>query len=153
MINKVMLVGTVKSEPAQRGTGTNFRMQTWKIIHDGRRFDTTHTIQGWGRTAELMSTMKEGELISVEGEIKHSSYEKDGRKVWFTQVTASSVSRCGEAEQPNQQQNNQAQPQSSPPAVRNQSGKAPAAYPPASSNKDGASATPGNAGYDEKYGF
>ena len=50
MINKVMLVGTVKSAPQQRGTGTNFRMGTWKIIHDGRRFDTTHTIQGWGPT-------------------------------------------------------------------------------------------------------
>tara|TARA_R100000700_G_C3151445_1_gene129981 strand:- start:460 stop:873 length:414 start_codon:yes stop_codon:yes gene_type:complete len=137
MINKVMLVGKVKSDPQSRGSATTFRLGTWKIIHDGRRFDSTHSIEGFGRTGELMSSMREGELISVEGAIKHSSYEKDGRKVWFTSITASSVSRLGEdVEQ----------------SIGSAQGQAPSEYPPRSSKPNG-SAPSNGAGGEEDYGF
>lgn len=152
MINKVMLVGKVKSEPQSRGSATSFRMGTWKIIHDGRRFDTTHSVEGFGRTGELISSLREGELISVEGAIKHSSYEKNGQKVWFTAIVASSVSRVGEAEQ-QQGQAQSAQGGAPPQAQQAQHGSAPSAYPPTTSQQNGSSVAQGNAGYDEKYGF
>tara|TARA_R110000824_G_scaffold218114_1_gene404657 strand:+ start:1810 stop:2268 length:459 start_codon:yes stop_codon:yes gene_type:complete len=152
MINKVMLVGKVKSTPQARGSATSFRMGTWKIISDGRRFDTTHSVEGFGRNGELISTLREGELVSVEGAIKHSSYEKNGQKVWFTAIVASSVSRVGEAEQPEQQQQspNQAQPAQSNAPAQAQQGQTPSSYPPATAKPQGNNP---NAGYDEKYGF
>lgn len=149
MINKVMLVGKVKSAPQSRGSATSFRMGTWKIISDGRRFDTTHSVEGFGRNGELISSLKEGELVSVEGAIKHSSYEKNGQKVWFTAIVASSVSRVGEAEQP-QQPASQAQPAQGNAPTQAQQGQAPTSYPPATAQPQGSNP---NAGYDEKYGF
>jgi len=145
MINKVMLVGTVKSEPTQRGAAIAFRMGTWRIIQDGRRFDSTHSVEAFGRNGEIASTLKEGELVAVEGSIKHSSYEKNGQKVWFTSVSASSVGRVGEASPPVSAQGNQ--------GTQN-NGQAPSSYPPNQSDSgDGTSAGKANAGYDEKYGF
>lgn len=145
MINKVMLVGTVKSEPQQRGAAIAFRMGTWRIIQDGRRFDSTHSVEAFGRNGELASTLKEGELVAVEGSIKHSSYEKNGQKVWFTSISASSVGRVGET-------GASVAPQSSQGAPSN--GQAPASYPPSQPQSgNGAGVEKANAGYDEKYGF
>tara|TARA_R100001594_G_scaffold7620_1_gene20453 strand:- start:19186 stop:19623 length:438 start_codon:yes stop_codon:yes gene_type:complete len=145
MINKVMLVGTVKSEPQQRGAAIGFRIGTWRIIHDGRRFDTTHSVEAFGKNGEIASSFKEGELVAIEGSIKHSSYEKEGRKVWFTSVVASSVSRAGEpASQSNSQGDNQ--PQTS-------GGQAPASYPPNQSQPGNGKGSTDYPGYDDKYGF
>jgi single-strand DNA-binding protein len=145
MINKVMLVGTVKSEPQQRGAAIAFRMGTWRIIQDGRRFDSTHSVEAFGRNGELASTLKEGELVAVEGSIKHSSYEKNGQKVWFTSVSASSVSRVGEAGPSVSTQSSQS-PQGN--------GQAPSSYPPNQPDTgNGGGHVKANAGYDEKYGF
>ena len=145
MINKVMLVGTVKSEPRQRGAAIAFRVGTWRYIHDGRRFDTTHSIEAFGRNGEIASALKEGELVSVEGSIKHSSYEKEGRKVWFTSVVASSVSRAGEPASQGSPQGN-SQPQA-------QQGQAPASYPPNQSQSGDGSGSKDYPGHDDKYGF
>ncbi len=145
MINKVMLVGTVKSEPQQRGAAVQFRIGTWRIIQDGRRFDSTHSVEAFGRNGELASTLKEGELVAVEGSIKHSSYEKNGQKVWFTSISASSVGRVGETATQGAQKSNEPQ---------NVGGQSPANYPP---NKPTGGNGSGNAapydGYDDKYGF
>ena len=145
MINKVMLVGTVKSEPQQRGAAVQFRIGTWRIIQDGRRFDSTHSVEAFGRNGELASTLKEGELVAVEGSIKHSSYEKNGQKVWFTSISASSVGRVGETATQGAQKSNEPQ---------NVGGQSPANYTP---NKPTGGNGSGNAapydGYDDKYGF
>tara|TARA_R110000824_G_scaffold45231_1_gene130934 strand:- start:30 stop:452 length:423 start_codon:yes stop_codon:yes gene_type:complete len=140
-----MLVGTVKSAPQQRGAAISFRMGTWRIIQDGRRFDSSHSVEAFGRNGELASTLKEGELVAVEGSIKHSSYEKNGQKVWFTSISASSVGRVGEASPSVSPQSNQ---------VEASGGQAPASYPPNQPQPgNGASVEKANAGYDEKYGF
>tara|TARA_Y100001937_G_scaffold64448_2_gene88172 strand:+ start:15663 stop:16079 length:417 start_codon:yes stop_codon:yes gene_type:complete len=135
MINKVMLVGKVKSQPQQRGAAVAFRIGTWRIIQDGRRFDSTHSVEAFGRNGEIASTLKEGELVAVEGSIKHSSYEKNGQKVWFTSVSASSVGRVGEegASQSNQ-------------SSQEVGGSSPSNYPPNQSNSSNGS---GHASNDE----
>tara|TARA_R100000951_G_scaffold112163_1_gene112093 strand:- start:156 stop:593 length:438 start_codon:yes stop_codon:yes gene_type:complete len=141
MINKVMLVGKVKSQPQQRGAAVAFRMGTWRIIGDGRRFDSTHSVEAFGRNGEIASTLKEGELVAVEGSIKHSSYEKNGQKVWFTSVSASSVGRVGEPADEGATQSNQA------PQV---GGQAPANYPPNKSNGGNGGVGSGASGQYEK---
>ena len=145
MINKVMLVGTVKSEPQKKGAAIAFRVGTWRIIHDGRRFDTTHSVEAFGKNGEIASTSKEGELVAVEGSITHSSYEKDGRKVWFTSINASSVGRAGQQDsQSNAQGNSESQ---------KTNGQAPASYPPNQSQSGDGSSSANYPGYDDKYGF
>jgi single-stranded DNA-binding protein len=145
MINKVMLVGTVKSQPQKKGAAISFRVGTWRYIHDGRRFDASHSIEAFGKNGEIASTLKEGELVAIEGSIKHSSYEKEGKKVWFTSVVASSVGRAGE---PDNQSNTQSNSQ---PQARN--GQAPASYPPnQAAPRDGSDST-NYPGYDKDVGF
>tara|TARA_R100001082_G_C4360160_1_gene158916 strand:+ start:200 stop:637 length:438 start_codon:yes stop_codon:yes gene_type:complete len=145
MINKVMLVGTVKSEPQQKGAAISFRIGTWRIIHDGRRFDTTHSVEAFGKNGEIASSLKEGELVAIEGSIKHSSYEKEGRKVWFTSIVASSVGRAGEPDSQGGSQGN-SRPQES-------NGSAPQSYPPNQSQSGNGSNTASYPGYDKDVGF
>ena len=145
MINKVMLVGTVKSQPQKKGAAISFRVGTWRYIHDGRRFDASHSIEAFGKNGEIASTLKEGELVAIEGSIKHSSYEKEGKKVWFTSVVASSVGRAGE---PDNQSNTQSNSQ---PQARN--GQAPAAYPPNQTASGDGSSSANYPGYDKDVGF
>ena len=120
MINKIILLGQVKSQPQERGAAVQFRMTTWRNHHDGRRFDTTHTVEIFGKSKDLASQLREGDMIAVEGSIKHSSYEKNGQKVWFTSVNATSLSRIEASEE---------RPQEAAP-VQASSGSAPAEYPP-----------------------
>ena len=121
MINKIILLGTVKSQPQERGAAVQFRMTTWRNHHDGRRFDTTHTVEIFGKSKDLAKELREGEMIAVEGSIKHSSYEKNGQTVWFTSVNATSLSRVESSGQPQQpvRESTQAAP-----------GSAPSEYPP-----------------------
>lgn len=145
MINKVMLVGKVKSEPQQRGAAVQFRLGTWRIIADGRKFDATHSVEAFGRNGEIASTLKVGELVAVEGSIKHSSYEKNGQKVWFTSVSASSVGRAGEPAQEGASQSNGGQ---------EVGGQSPANYPPNKADAgNGGNGEAPYAGYDKNYGF
>lgn len=140
-----MLVGTVKSEPRQRGAAIGFRVGTWRYIHDGRRFDATHSIEAFGKNGETASTFKEGELVAIEGSIKHSSYEKEGKKVWFTSVVASSVGRAGEpANQGNTQGSGETQASN---------GQAPESYPPNQAAAGDGSSAANYPGHDDKYGF
>ena len=145
MINKVMLVGTVKSEPQQKGAAISFRIGTWRFIHDGRRFDTTHSVEAFGKNGEIASTFKEGELVAIEGSIKHSSYEKEGKKVWFTSVVASSLTRAGESDSQGGSQSN-SQPQA-------RHGQAPQSYPPNQAKPGNGSGPANYPGYDKDVGF
>ena len=119
MINKVILLGTVKSQPQERGAAVQFRMTTWRNHHDGRRFDTTHTVEIFGKSKDLAIQLREGDMIAVEGAIKHSSYEKNGQKVWFTSINTTSLSKVGESEVPQQSA-----------SFQSSSGSAPSEYPP-----------------------
>lgn len=130
MINKVILLGQVKSQPQERGAAVQFRMTTWRNHHDGRRFDTTHTVEIFGKSKDLAIQLREGDTIAVEGSIKHSSYEKNGQKVWFTSVNATSLSRVGADE--SQQQSAPTQTHSAP--TQSSSGSAPSEYPPNQAN-------------------
>lgn len=144
MINKIFLLGTVKSQPQKRGAAMSFRMGTWRIHHDGRRFDTTHTVEAFGNNSEIASSLIEGEMISVEGSIKHSSYEKNGQTVWFTSVSASSITKVGEEAKVGSSQGYQ--------ATARPQGSAPSQYPPNQSQPSNSSNAAGDKG-NEDYGF
>ena len=97
--NRVMLLGTVASEPrgSERGPGS-FRMKTTEMARDGsREFYQNTIVDCWGQLKEKAMSLGVGDAVYVEGSLKTSSYEKDGQKVWKTTVSASKLVRASGA--------------------------------------------------------
>lgn len=105
-MNKVMLVGEVAADPelrfTQAGQGIlNLRVVTTKhwsgkdgVARERRDF---HSCTCWGKRGEELATvLRKDMLVSVEGELQSSSYEdKDGKKVYKTEVNASAIELLG----------------------------------------------------------
>ena len=162
MINQVILIGTVKSEPTTRGIAVSFRMTTWRMHHDGRRFDATHSVEVFGKSKEMALALQVGQMIAVQGSIKHSNYEKNGEKKWFTSISALSVTPVGEEDgapvpgaYSGQPPFKHAQPQQTTP------GSAPPEYPPSGNGGADNQQVDGGVqinnppvqGFNDQYGF
>lgn len=146
MLNQVNLIGLIKSQPQERGAAISFRMTTWRTHYDGRRFNTTHTVEVFGKSKEAASKLMEGDMVIVQGSVKHSSYEKNGQKVFFTSISAFSVATLSSEEGV---QSNQTGGTSAP----RSNGSAPEQYPPSSSGGSPSKEAKPYAGYDSDYGF
>lgn len=101
MINKVILVGRLGKNPELKGVGNGqsvckFSLATtekWSGA-DGKAADRTewHNIVVWGKTAEFCAQyLGKGRLVYVEGKIGSRSWDKDGTKIYITEITAQSV--------------------------------------------------------------
>jgi single-strand DNA-binding protein len=94
-VNRVTLLGNVIEDPTVRSTKTgtkvaNFRVATsksWKD-KDGERKSSRqfHRCTVFGGPAEFVGTLVKGDAVYVEGELTYGSYEKDGQKVYTTDV-------------------------------------------------------------------
>jgi len=95
-MNRAILSGVVKSDPITFGEGTSqnarFTVVTsvsWKANgKSGVRTDY-HNVVVWGsRAADIMSLVKEGDTVIVDGELRNSSYTdtKTDTKKWKTEV-------------------------------------------------------------------
>lgn len=94
-VNRVTLLGNVIEDPTVRSTknGTkvaNFRVATSKIWKNkegekqsSRQF---HRCTVFGGVADFVGTLEKGDAIYVEGELTYGSYEKDGAKVYTTDI-------------------------------------------------------------------
>ena len=61
--------------------------------YNGKVQTDFHRIVAWGKSGEACAKyLVKGQLVAVEGKIKYSSYEKDGRKVYATDIVADKVS-------------------------------------------------------------
>ena len=61
--------------------------------YNGKVQTDFHRIVAWGKSAEACAKyLVKGQLVAVEGKIKYSSYEKQGRKVYTTDIVADKVS-------------------------------------------------------------
>lgn len=96
MLNKARLIGRLGNNPEMRylPNGTpccRVRLATsrrWKDKSGERKEDTQwHRVVAYGRIAEIMSEyLRKGSLISVEGRIDYSSYDKDGVTCYSTDI-------------------------------------------------------------------
>lgn len=92
-MNKVHLIGRLTRDPEIRYTQNGKAMARFTLaIDDGygenKRTDFP-TIIVWGKTAETIgNSLHKGSKVAVNGKITTSSYEKDGQKVYTTEVTA-----------------------------------------------------------------
>ena len=94
-VNRVTLLGNVIEDPTVRETknGTkvaNFRVATSKRWKDksGEKKESRqfHRCPVFGGVADWVGTLAKGDAVYVEGELTYGSYEKDGQKVYTTDV-------------------------------------------------------------------
>jgi single-strand DNA-binding protein len=105
-MNRVFLIGSVAFDPELRHTKNgqpilNLRVRTTKKWSDAsgapRERSDTHSVVFWGkRSEELVGVLAKGVSVIVEGELQNSSYEKDGQKVWKTEVNATNIDLVSE---------------------------------------------------------
>lgn len=95
-INIAMLCGRITRKPELRITpgGTSiatFSVATNTVYKDksGAKKEETdfHNVKAFGKTADIICQyFDKGDEIFVEGRIKNSNYEKDGQKVYRTDI-------------------------------------------------------------------
>ena len=100
-INKAILIGRLTRDPELRYTSSNRAVCQFSIAVDrpftnqttGQREADFINIVVWDKQAENVSKyVTKGRLVSVEGRLQSRSYDdKDGKKVYVTEVVANSV--------------------------------------------------------------
>lgn len=122
MLNRVILIGRVTKDVELRNTSngtpvTSFTLAVNRRMSQDNQADFINCV-AWNKTAELMAQyVKKGALISIEGRIQTRNYDnKDGQKVYVTEVVTDSVQfleskSSREKQQDNYQQNSYQQNQ------------------------------------------
>ena len=101
MLNKVMLMGRLTRDPELRSTQSGVSVVTFTLAVD-RNFQRQGeerqadfiNIVAWRSTAEFVSKyFVKGQMIAVVGRIQTRNYDdKDGKRVYVTEVVADEVS-------------------------------------------------------------
>ena len=98
-MNRVELVGRLTKDPELRYTSSNIASVRFTLAvnrpfqnQNGERETDFISCVAWRNQAENMKKyVTKGSLISVEGRIQTGSYDKDGQRVYTTDVVADSV--------------------------------------------------------------
>lgn len=99
MINRVILTGRLTKDPEMSMTPngiarTHFTLAVNRAFknQNGEQEADFVNIQVWRKQAENAANyLKKGSLVGIDGRIQTGSYEKDGQRVYFTNVVADSV--------------------------------------------------------------
>lgn len=124
-MNTVNLLGNLVADPELRGQNSNvanFRIAVQRPFKNKQtdEYETDFiTCVAFGKTAEIIANnFKKGNKIGVTGSIQTGSYEKDGQRVYTTDVAVNQVTfverKNNNAQSNNQQQNGQAQSDNNP---------------------------------------
>jgi single-strand DNA-binding protein len=106
-MNKAILIGNVGKEPEIRKTQSgisvaNFSLATSKKIK-GEDKTEWHRIVAWDKLAEIVEKyVHKGDKLMIEGEIETRDYEKDGQKVYTTEIRAWNMEMLGGKPEGNQ---------------------------------------------------
>ena len=106
-MNKAILIGNVGKEPEIRKTQSgisvaNFSLATSKKIK-GEDKTEWHRIVAWDKLAEIIEKyVHKGDKLMIEGEIETRDYEKDGQKVYTTEIRAWNMEMLGGKPEGNQ---------------------------------------------------
>ena len=92
-MNKVHLIGNITRDPELRYTQSGKAVCTFSIAVDDGYGENKKAyffpVVVWGKTAETIgNNLHKGSKVAVNGKITTSSYEKNGQKVYTTEVTA-----------------------------------------------------------------
>ena len=108
-MNKVILMGRLARDPECRTTQSGQMKANFTLAVDRMSKEKMADFIGltaWGKTAEFVSQyLCKGRQVLVEGRIQTGSYEKDGKKVYTTDVMVDRIEFAdkkpqGNAEEP-----------------------------------------------------
>lgn len=99
-MNKVLLVGRLTSDPKTGATAGGTAYARFSVAVD-RKYKAKDNSQptadfpnclAWGKAAEFVEKyFTKGKRIGLEGRLQTGSYEKDGQKVYTTEVVVENV--------------------------------------------------------------
>ena len=98
-MNKVCLIGRITKDPELRYTSSNIASvrftlavnRTFQNQNGEREADFINCV-AWRNQAENMKKyVTKGSLVAVEGRIQTGSYERDGQRIYTTDVVADNV--------------------------------------------------------------
>ncbi|OGG58610.1 single-stranded DNA-binding protein [Candidatus Kaiserbacteria bacterium RIFCSPHIGHO2_01_FULL_56_24] len=100
-LNKVLLYGNLTRDPELRALPSGMNVVNFSIAtnrtfkdRDGKKQEQTdfHNVVVFGRQADTVSQyMKKGSAVFVEGRLQTRSWEKEGQKMYRTEVVADRV--------------------------------------------------------------
>lgn len=96
-MNRVDLIGRTTADihtaMTQGGTVyTRFTLAVNRLLKNGERSADFISCQAYGKSADILSRfVKKGNEVGISGNIRTGSYEKDGRKVYTTEVLVDRV--------------------------------------------------------------
>lgn len=99
-INKAILLGIVGQDPTVKKVSDTFTVATFSLAttrsfkKDGEWVDLTewHNISCYNQLAGIAEKIiHKGAVAYIDGEIKTTSYEKDGVKMYRTEIIASTI--------------------------------------------------------------
>ena len=102
-MNRVVLVGRLVRDPDVRALNDGKTVSKFTVAVD-RRFKNKNgekeadfiPVVVFGKPAEFVAEyVKKGNMVSVSGRITTGSYEKEGRKIYTTEITADEVNSIG----------------------------------------------------------
>lgn len=96
-MNQVSLVGRLTIDPELKYTQNN-KANTRIIIAVKRDKENSDFINctAWNKTAELIAGyFKKGDMIAVTGNIKTGNYEKEGKKIYTTEIWINGITFLG----------------------------------------------------------
>ena len=108
-MNKVVLMGRLTKEPEMRATQSNTAVCSFSLAVN-RRFKQEGqpdadfiNVVAWAKTAEFVSKyFTKGQQVGVIGRIQTRNYDdKDGKKVYVTEVIAEEVYFADSKKEPN----------------------------------------------------
>ena len=118
-VNKVILVGRLGNAPETKAFGQGQTVTKLSIAtsenwlgKDGQKQERTewHRITAWGKLGENAAKyLAKGRQVYIEGKLQTSSYDKEGVKMYTTEIVASTIQFLGSGEPANKQQNNDTQ--------------------------------------------
>lgn len=102
-MNKVLLLGRLAKEPelryTQSGTAVvNFTLAVNRRFanQNGEREADFIDCVAWQKAAEFVANyFHKGQMMALEGRLQVSSYEKDGKRQWKTDVVAEQIDFAG----------------------------------------------------------
>lgn len=97
-MNKVCLIGRLTSKPELRYTNSNIAVTKFNVVvnrrtkEDGTREADFISCIAFKSTAETITKyFDKGSQIGIEGRIQTGSYEKDGKKVYTTDIIVEEI--------------------------------------------------------------
>jgi single-strand DNA-binding protein len=101
MINRVVLVGRLTRDVEVRKTQSNLSVASFTVACDSRRRAADGSTQNqadfincvaWRQTADFLGQYaRKGAMVGVEGRLQSRSYDRDGQKVYVTEVVCDNV--------------------------------------------------------------